>query len=78
MKKNIHPKYQYVTVTCVGCGAQFTIGTTLQNDFQVPVCSKCHPAYTGKELELSKVDRVAKFMERMKKAEQIKKQRKGK
>ena len=73
MKSEIHPKYNYVTVTCTNCGAQFRIGTTRQNDFQVPICAKCHPAYTGKQLQLSKVDRVARFLERMKKAEELKK-----
>ncbi len=71
MKKEIHPQYQYVTVKCTNCGATFVIGTTRTSDFQVPICSKCHPAYTGKQLELSKVDRIARFMERVKKAEEL-------
>ena len=75
MKKGIHPDYQYVIVTCANCGAQFKIGTTKKSNFSVPICSKCHPVYTGKELSLSKVDQVAKFMERMKKAEALKKAR---
>jgi len=77
MKKNIHPKYNYVTVTCASCGATFRIGTTLDEDFTTPICSKCHSAYTGKERSLTKVDRVAKFMERMEKAKQLQ-QSKGK
>ncbi len=78
MRKDIHPKYQYVIVTCANCGAKFKIGTTLASDFQTPVCSKCHPAYTGKELELRKVDRVAKFMAKLEKAKQLKAGQKNK
>ncbi len=73
-KKAEHPKAKYVTVTCSSCGAKFQILTTADTDFQVQVCSKCHPAYTGKQSEfVFKVDRVAQFMEKMKKAEQYKK-----
>ena len=71
-----HPKLHWVTVTCSSCGASYQILTTAPNDFQVQVCSNCHPAYTGKQNEfMFKVDRVAQFMERMKKAEELKKQK---
>lgn len=73
-KKADHPKMQYVTVTCTSCGSKFQILTTATKDFQVQVCSNCHPAYTGKQNEfISKVDRVAQFMQRMEKAKSLQK-----
>ncbi len=72
-QKAQHPQMHWVTVTCSSCGAQFQIYTTQKQDFQVQVCSNCHPAYTGKQNEyVMKVDRVAQFMERMKKAQELK------
>ena len=77
-KKAEHPKLQYVTVTCSSCGAKFQILTTATSDFQVQVCSNCHPAYTGKQSEfVFKVDRVAQFMQKMEKAKALQ-QQKGK
>jgi len=75
-QKADHPKMQWVVVTCSSCGAKFKILTTTAQDFQVQVCSNCHPAYTGKQNEfVFKVDRVAQFMEKMKKAEQLRAQK---
>ena len=46
MKKDIHPTYHQVTVTCGGCGSSFTVGSTAA-EIHVNVCSECHPFYTG-------------------------------
>ncbi len=74
MKKGIHPKYNYVKVTCTNCGATYTIGTTMQSDFTVSVCYNCHPTWTGKQRDITRVSQVAKFLERQKKAQERAKQ----
>ena len=50
MKKNIHPKYHQIQVTCT-CGNTFeTRSTYSESDkLNVEVCSNCHPFYTGKQ-----------------------------
>lgn len=63
MKQGIHPNYQQVNATC-SCGAQFTIGTTLNQDFNVDVCSNCHPFYTGKQKQATTGGRIERFANR--------------
>ncbi|MCV2524981.1 MAG: 50S ribosomal protein L31 [Candidatus Lightella neohaematopini] len=46
MKKNVHPNYNTIIVTCV-CGNQINIKSTICNDINIDVCNKCHPFYTG-------------------------------
>jgi len=77
MKKGIHPKVYTVTVTCTNCGATYTITTTRSSDFTVSVCANCHPVWTGKQRDITRVTQVAKFLERVKKAEQLKKSQKS-
>lgn len=48
MKKDIHPKYQKCTVTCISCGNTFETESTLK-EIRVDTCSNCHPFYTGKQ-----------------------------
>lgn len=60
MKKDIHPPYFKSNVVCGGCGANFTIGSTLEN-IQVNVCSECHPFYTGTQKLLDTEGRIDKF-----------------
>jgi len=60
MKKDIHPKYKEVTVTCA-CGASFTTGSTLCQDVKLDICSACHPFYTGKQKFVDTAGRVEKF-----------------
>ncbi|NCA97526.1 MAG: 50S ribosomal protein L31, partial [Bacteroidia bacterium] len=38
MKKDIHPKYNRVMVTCVTCGSTFETGSTLK-EIRVDTCS---------------------------------------
>ena len=49
MKKDIHPKYEKVTVVC-SCGNTFESCSTKCRDkeLRVEICSACHPFYTGK------------------------------
>lgn len=48
MKKDIHPKYNAVKVTCTTCGNEFESGSILK-EIRVDTCSNCHPYYTGKQ-----------------------------
>jgi large subunit ribosomal protein L31 len=59
MKKDVHPKYFPVTVTC-GCGNSFTTRSTRQ-DLKVDICSACHPFYTGKLKFVDTAGRIEKF-----------------
>ena len=64
MKKEIHPNYHEVTVTCA-CGETFKTGSTATNDLiKVDICNKCHPLYTGKQKVVDTSGRVDKFKKR--------------
>lgn len=63
MKKNIHPKYQIAKVTCVSCGEEFEVGSTL-TEIRIDTCSKCHPFYTGQESYTQAAGRVERFKRR--------------
>lgn len=68
MKNEIHPNYVETTVTC-GCGETFKTRSTIESgSLFVEVCSVCHPFYTGKQRILDTGGRVAKFQERIAKA----------
>ena len=60
MKKDIHPKYSEVNVTC-SCGEKFTTSSTLGKDFSIDICSVCHPFYSGKQKLVDTAGRVEKF-----------------
>ncbi len=59
MKKDIHPEYQEVNVTCA-CGNTFRTGST-QKEIRVEICSQCHPFSTGKQKSVEKGGRVERF-----------------
>ena len=59
MKKDIHPKYQKVTVRCA-CGNEFETGSTTDS-IKVEICSKCHPFFTGKQKLMDTAGRVERF-----------------
>ncbi|CAG0975027.1 50S ribosomal protein L31 [Methylophilaceae bacterium] len=63
MKADIHPNYPEVNVTC-SCGNKFKTRTTIGRDFNVEVCSQCHPFYTGKQKILDTAGRVEKFRQK--------------
>jgi len=60
MKKDIHPEYSELTVTCA-CGNTFTTRSTRGGQLQVEICSNCHPFYTGKQKFVDTAGRVEKF-----------------
>ena len=63
MKEKIHPKYNPAAeVHCV-CGNQTTVGST-KDKFEVDICYKCHPFYTGKAKVMDTAGRVEKFKAR--------------
>ena len=63
MKKDIHPNYPGVNVTC-SCGSTFKTQSTIGKDLSIEVCSKCHPFYTGKQKILDTAGRVEKFKQK--------------
>ena len=64
MKKEIHPNYHDVTVTCA-CGESFTTGTTKKTDtMKMEICNKCHPSFTGKQKMVDTGGRIDKFNKR--------------
>lgn len=63
MKKDIHPPYDTVKVTC-SCGNSFETRSTAGKDLHVEICSACHDFYTGKKKSLENVGRVSRFRER--------------
>lgn len=61
MKKDIHPEYHAVNVSC-SCGNKFTTASVMEKtDFTIEVCSECHPFYTGKQKIVDTAGRVDKF-----------------
>lgn len=66
MQEGIHPNYPAARVTCA-CGTTFVTRST-RGDFQIDVCSKCHPFYTGEEKLIDTAGRVEKFKTRRAKA----------
>jgi large subunit ribosomal protein L31 len=60
--RDIHPAYPSATITCA-CGNTFITRST-RGDFQVDVCSACHPFYTGTQKLLDTAGRVDRFRKR--------------
>ncbi|MBN2413817.1 50S ribosomal protein L31 [candidate division KSB1 bacterium] len=59
MKKDIHPKYEVINVTCA-CGNTFQTRSTM-GDIQLEICSECHPFFTGKQKLVDTAGRVEQF-----------------
>ena len=65
MKKDIHPEYNEVTITCA-CGSTYPTRST-RADYKVEICSACHPFFTGKQKLVDAAGRVERFKTRYKK-----------
>ncbi len=65
MKKDIHPKYHTVTVTCA-CGNRFETSST-KPEIRLEICSQCHPFFTGKQKLIDTAGRIEKFQRKYKK-----------
>ena len=63
MKKETHPEYKEIKVTC-SCGNSFVTKSTLLEDLAIEVCSSCHPFYTGQQKIVDTAGRVDKFRKR--------------
>lgn len=64
MKKDIHPKYKEIEVTC-SCGNKFiTKSTSSKEKLQLDICSECHPFYTGKQKIVDTAGRVDRFKQK--------------
>jgi large subunit ribosomal protein L31 len=63
MKADVHPNYPEVTVTC-SCGNKFQTRSTAGKNFNIEVCSQCHPFYTGKQKIMDTAGRVEKFRQK--------------
>jgi large subunit ribosomal protein L31 len=63
MKKDIHPKYSLKTKATCACGAQFEVGSTME-EIRMEICSQCHPFYTGNEKIMDTSGRVERFKKR--------------
>ena len=62
MKKNIHPKYESVTISCA-CGAKYETKST-GGGYSVEICSARHTFFTGKEKLLDSEGRIERFRRR--------------
>lgn len=63
MKKNIHPEYNNVTITC-SCGNVIETRSTMRQSLNLDVCGNCHPFYTGKQRVVDTGGRVDRFNKR--------------
>lgn len=78
MKKDIHPTtYTKAKATCNSCGKTFEV-LSVNESFEVEVCSNCHPFYTGDQRIMDTAGRAEKFRARMEKASTLKKSTKTK
>lgn len=59
MKAKIHPKYQRATITCA-CGNVIETGST-RGSYNIDICSKCHPFFTGRQKLVDTAGRVDRF-----------------
>jgi len=66
MKSDIHPKYHPNAKVKCACGNKWTTGATVP-EFDVEICSNCHPFYTGKEKTVDTRGRIEKFRKRVEK-----------
>ena len=59
MKKDIHPEYHEIEVTC-SCGNKIQTRATVKS-LSIDICSTCHPFYTGNMKFVDSAGRVEKF-----------------
>jgi large subunit ribosomal protein L31 len=59
MKKDIHPQYHTLQVSCA-CGNQFETRST-KKEIRLDICSGCHPFFTGKQKLIDTAGRIERF-----------------
>ena len=62
MKKEVHPEYYDVMISCA-CGAKIQTRST-KKDITIDICSNCHPFFTGKQKLVDTEGRVQRFRRR--------------
>ncbi len=62
MKKELHPEYHEIEVSCA-CGNTIKTRSTLP-EMKVEICSACHPFFTGKQKLVDSAGRVERFQKR--------------
>ena len=64
MKKEGHPEYKELNVTC-SCGNTFATKSTItKGKLHIEVCSACHPFYTGQQKIVDTAGRVDRFQQK--------------
>jgi large subunit ribosomal protein L31 len=58
-----HPDLHLIDARCLSCGASFSIRSTAPA-IAVDVCSRCHPAYTGRARSVASGGRIERFNRR--------------
>ncbi len=66
MKKNIHPSIFLLKINC-SCNNKIYIYSTLNKNFFVDTCYKCHSFYTGKQKISNSSKRINIFNKRFSK-----------
>jgi len=59
MKNGIHPEYKDAKISCA-CGNVIDTKSTA-GDYNVEICSSCHPFFTGKQKLVDTAGRVERF-----------------
>lgn len=64
MKKDAHPEYKELEVTC-SCGNTFKTKSTInKGKLHIEICSECHPFYTGQQKMMDTAGRVDRFQQK--------------
>ncbi len=58
MNKTKHPKYISIIINCA-CGATYKTHSTKQ--YNIDICSACHPFFTGKTKLVDTEGRISRF-----------------
>jgi len=67
MKEKIHPEYKDCAITCA-CGNVIKTRST-RKDFNIEICSNCHPFFTGKQKLVDSAGRIERFMKKYSKVQ---------
>ncbi|MDR0752758.1 MAG: 50S ribosomal protein L31 [Mycoplasmataceae bacterium] len=68
MKKGIHPKINNVKFVCSTCGKEYDIESTNRKSVvNIDVCSNCHPAFLGGNIETRVKGRAEKLASKFRK-----------
>lgn len=59
MKSGIHPNYKEAVITCA-CGSVIQT-RSVNGNYNIDICSSCHPFFTGKAKLVDTAGRVERF-----------------